>query len=66
MLFRSVRAGYTSMVTSFHEAMEWLTAPILPEFGESVNRIPVPFKRMTGGGNEPVDFVFFIEGYTTV
>lgn len=64
--FSDVRANYNSMVASFHEALEWLTAPILPNFGESVNRIPVPFNRIKGGGNEPIDFVFFIEGYTTV
>lgn len=59
-----VRPGYNDKNTSFHEALEWLTSPIFPRFGESANQILVPFNRVEGGGHEPIDFAFFIEGYT--
>ena len=59
-----VRPGYDVKTTSFHEALEWLASPIFPRFGESANQILVPFNRVEGGGHEPIDFAFFIEGYT--
>lgn len=59
-----VRPGYNEKITSFHEALEWLASPIFPRLGESVNQILVPFNRVEGSGEEPIDFAFFIEGYT--
>lgn len=59
-----VRPDYNDKITSFHEALEWLASPIFPRFGESANQILVPFNRVKGSGHEPMDFAFFIEGYT--
>lgn len=58
-----VRPGYNEHTTSFHEALEWLTSPIFPKFGQSSNQILIPFNRVEGGGHELFDFVFFIEAY---
>lgn len=63
--YSDVRPEYTRHHHAYGEALEWNWTVVLPSRGESVNRIEIAFRRITGDAHEPVDFVFFIEGYTT-
>ena len=62
--YSDVRQGYTHRHPAYGEALEWTWTVVLPERGETVNRIEVAFRRIAGDAHEPVDLVFFIEGYT--
>lgn len=62
--YSDVRKDYTHKHPAYGEALEWITTVVLPNQGETVNRIEVAFRRVTGNAHEPVDLVFFIEGYT--
>lgn len=64
--YSDVRQGYAHRHPAYGEALEWTWTVVLPERGETVNRIEVAFRRITGDSHEPVDLAFFIEGYTTV
>lgn len=62
--YSDVREGYTHQHPAYGEALEWTWTVVLPTRGETVNRIEVAFRRIFGDAHEPVDLVFFIEGYT--
>lgn len=62
--YSDVRENYTHRHSAYGEALEWTWTVVLPTRGETVNRIEVAFRRISGDAHEPVDLVFFIEGYT--
>ena len=62
--YSDVRTGYTTKPPSYGEALEWSLSPVLPALGVVVNKIEVPCRRILGTADEPIDLVFFIEGYT--
>lgn len=64
MNYSDVRTDYPDKVASHHEALEWVCAPVLPKVGVMANSILLPISRFRGNSHEPIDLVFFIEGYT--